>query len=927
MKLKTFSIVVVLFFAGYNLFAQNTFVPDDYFEMALIALGYDSGELNDSVTTDNINSITSLNVHERNISDLTGIEDFIALEYLSCVNNKITKIDISNNVNLEFFDCTLNQLTDLDVSKNLKLYYLYCGENQLKTIDLTQNGALKRFSCYKNKITSINLDSNQELERLICQYNEIEVIDVSKNTKLIEIDCQGNKLRKLNLRNGNNYYMDIDARVNPDLFCIQVDNPILSEVYSGWRKDEKASYSDDCTNFVIEMTYVPDDNFEQALIDFGYDSGPLDDSVLTVNIKTITILKVSDKQIASLEGIQDFISLEALIFDDNNLTNINISNNTELTYITCYNNSLSVLDVSNNPKIKFLECGKNDISNLDLTALGGLISLHCGGNSISNLDLRNNTLLQFLTCGGNLLTELDVSNNILLGDLLCSGNQLQSLIIGNNSNIYRISCYDNEIEDLDISNCPVLRDFDCHQNNLKSLNIKNGNNHNMTSSECCDKMFAYDNPNLFCIEADNPCGYEKWQVDEHASFSVDCSKLNYDVQTACDSFTWIDGNVYTSSNNTATTTIASSGCDSIVTLDLTILHSTSTVDVQSACNSYKWINGKTYTESNNIATYTLINAAGCDSIITLDLTILKSKGRDVKTACNSYKWIDGKTYTESNNSATYTLVNSAGCDSVVSLDLIILKSTGVDIQTACDSFTWIDGKTYTESNNSATHTLVNAAGCDSIVTLDLTILKSTTGVDIQTACDSYEWIDGETYAESNNSATHRLVNAAGCDSIVTLNLTFIKINTSLALNDSAIISAQDGANYQWLDCDNGRKVINGANTQNFDILKSGNYAIEITLMGCIDTTDCFNISLVGISEAKFENVKVYPNPNNGIVNIHFGGLLNPVIRVLTLEGKLVYEQEKINSNEFQFKLDVESGVYFIEIYSQQEKSVYKLVKK
>ncbi|MBK6285915.1 MAG: hypothetical protein IPF54_27415 [Draconibacterium sp.] len=99
-----------------------------------------------------------------------------------------------------------------------------------------------------------------------------------------------------------------------------------------------------------------------------------------------------------------------------------------------------------------------------------------------------------------------------------------------------------------------------------------------------------------------------------------------------------------------------------------------------------------------------------------DLTILKSASRDIQTACDSYKWIDGKTYTESNNSATHTLLNSAGCDSIITLDLTILNSsTGTDIQTICDSFTWIDGKTYTESNNSATHTLLNSAGCDSIV--------------------------------------------------------------------------------------------------------------------------------------------------------------------------------------------------------------------
>ena len=63
------------------------------------------------------------------------------------------------------------------------------------------------------------------------------------------------------------------------------------------------------------------------------------------------------------------------------------------------------------------------------------------------------------------------------------------------------------------------------------------------------------------------------------------------------------------------------------------------------------------------------------------------------------------------------------------------------------------GTTYTSSNNSATVVLSNAAGCDSTVTLDLTITNSNTGTDVITSCDSYTWIDGNTYTSSNNSAT------------------------------------------------------------------------------------------------------------------------------------------------------------------------------
>ena len=65
------------------------------------------------------------------------------------------------------------------------------------------------------------------------------------------------------------------------------------------------------------------------------------------------------------------------------------------------------------------------------------------------------------------------------------------------------------------------------------------------------------------------------------------------------------------------------------------------------------------------------------------------------------------------------------------------ETSGTDNQIACDNYTWIDGVTYTTSNNTATFTLTNVAGCDSLVTLNLTINNSNSGVDNQIACDSF----------------------------------------------------------------------------------------------------------------------------------------------------------------------------------------------
>ena len=296
--------------------------------------------------------------------------------------------------------------------------------------------------------------------------------------------------------------------------------------------------------------------------------------------------------------------------------------------------------------------------------------------------------------------------------------------------------------------------------------------------------------------------------------TIDNSLTGTDTQNACDSYTWIDGVTYTSSNSSATILLtASGGCDSLVTLDLTIGNSNTGTDTQTACDSYTWVDGNTYTVSNNSATWILTNAAGCDSTVTLDLTITNSNsGTDTQTACGLFTWIDGNTYTASNNSATWILTNASGCDSTVTLDLTITNSnTGTDTQIACGSYTWIDGITYTASNNSATFNIPGGAanGCDSLVALDLTISNSVNGTDTQTACGSYTWIDGNTYTASNNTATFNIPGGAanGCDSLVTLDLT---ISNAVNGTDTQIACGS----YTWID---GNTYTNSNNTATFNI--------------------------------------------------------------------------------------------------------------
>ena len=104
---------------------------------------------------------------------------------------------------------------------------------------------------------------------------------------------------------------------------------------------------------------------------------------------------------------------------------------TNLTELSCYYNQLTSLDVSNNTQLDFL---------------------HCGLNQLTLLDLSNNTLLDRLNCHSNQLTALDVSNNTRLLELRCSGNQLTSLDVSNNTQLVRLDCWYNQLTALDVSN-------------------------------------------------------------------------------------------------------------------------------------------------------------------------------------------------------------------------------------------------------------------------------------------------------------------------------------------------------------------------------------------------------------------------------------------------------------------------------------------
>ena len=231
--------------------AEYTYVPDDQFEKALIDLNYDTGVLDDFVPTANINTVNSLHVNSKGIKDLTGIENFTALQSLYCMNNQIKKINVKNNTNLITLVCATNQISDLSTF-NSSLQVLNINENGLSTIDVSGYTNLRSLYVAGNAISNIDLSSNTTLQDFRCHSNNnLTTLDLSANTALTKINCQFNPaLKSLNMKNGNNtnVTMFISAST-PLLECIQVDDAAYST--TTWtNRDNANNFSEDCAAYL-----------------------------------------------------------------------------------------------------------------------------------------------------------------------------------------------------------------------------------------------------------------------------------------------------------------------------------------------------------------------------------------------------------------------------------------------------------------------------------------------------------------------------------------------------------------------------------------------------------------------------------------------------------------------------------------------------
>ena len=365
-------------------------IPNANFKAKLIALGIDT---NNDGQIQNVEAlaVTELDVSNSNISSLTGILSFLNLTNLTCSNNQIATLNVSNLNNLSQLRCNNNFITALNVG-GTNLYRLDCSYNQLSSLNFSGLTSVLYIDCNNNNLTSINLGTLPYLDGLNCSNNQLTSLNL---TSLAYISyyfvCSYNLLTTLT------------APLTGAVYC---ENNQLTSLILHPNNAEV-----NCANNLLTS------------LDFSNRSNGFS---LDCSNNQLTNLNLSGSTIAKVNCSNNF--LNAL-----DLTNVMIDWNDPTSGFDCSFNQISEFTFDNT-KIDRFKCNNNLLSMLDLSNIIITKEFNCSNNQLTNINFGDNSKMPTVNVSNNLLTSIDITNCFFITGLNCSNNLLTTIFAKNGRN-------------------------------------------------------------------------------------------------------------------------------------------------------------------------------------------------------------------------------------------------------------------------------------------------------------------------------------------------------------------------------------------------------------------------------------------------------------------------------------------------------------
>ncbi|PCJ66667.1 MAG: hypothetical protein COA58_04200 [Bacteroidetes bacterium] len=397
------------------------------------------------------------------------------------------------------------------------------------------------------------------------------------------------------------------------------------------------------------------------------------------------------------------------------------------------------------------------------------------------------------------------------------------------------------------------------------------------------------------------------------------------IESVCDSFISPTGKVIRSTGIYYDFLPNAIGCDSIILMDITVVNDSSFIDT-ATCDSYVSNWGLTYSQSG---TYfkSFTSSLGCDSIVQLNLDILPESYSSLNLlTCDSVQNVSMTKWLKPGDNIFDTISNVAGCDSIITVGVTSSASTSVITAAECLSFVSPSGKEIT-SSGTFLDTVVNYALCDSIITIHLTIHNPSSSSFDLVGCDSIILPTSGNLVKSSGTYYDTLVNSQSCDSFITMNVTINVVNSTVEVADYWLKAESPTGTYQWLYCDKAFRPVQGETSAKFDYDSSGSYSVEVSDNGCVDTSNCYNLTGLGVNNAFFSRQLILmPNPSKGHLTIKTESqLMNGPITIYDAKGQKVFEDMIQNRASYTLKENWNPGIYLIDLRSDDNRYIGRMI--
>ncbi|CAL2104301.1 conserved protein of unknown function precursor containing a type A C-terminal secretion signal [Tenacibaculum sp. 190130A14a] len=969
MKLKLLSILLLLL--SNLVVGQQTYVPDDNFENYLethdadgntVSIG-DASSMGNGIANDNyviianIENVTSLNVSNKGISNISGIEAFQSLQFLNVDGNSISTIDLSANLELLEFSAISNDLVNLSLIANTKLERVDVSDNDLITFDFRNgnNGIIKTFRAIANyQLFCITVDNIALSSLVLWNVDAHTSFDENCGVSTIPDDNFEAFLEANGMGNGvanDNYVYTVRIK---EVISLDVSNQNIGSL-EGIAAFQKLEVLNCAQNDITSL----DISQNLSLKELTTESNPITSLDLTANTNLLKV-DLDDNELTSLDFrngnnalIQTFsaranYNLLCITVDDSSLSSLalwtvdsgtSFNEDCDWTYVPDDNfenylethdangNTVSVGDASsmgngiaNDDYVttnRIADVEELDIDNLGITDLTGiegftaLKKLDCQDNTMTSLNLSYNLALEELNCYRMGLQSIDITKNVNLKIVQVFRNELTSIDISNNTALTRIDAFQNQLTSIDISHNIDLESISCARNQIASLDVSNNTK--------LKKLTCYDN-NLTSLDVTNLPILEDLDCVENNLTSLDLSQNPelLELQVYENNLTSLDV-----SNNVKLIELYAES-NSITSLDVS--KNVALVDLSIAYNQLTYLNIKNGNNTNlDHRDFDIRNNPGL-TCVSVDDTSYAETTFTRKDAQTEYKLFCTQTYVPDDNFEAYLETHNSvggvvpvgditsmgngianddyvGTEQIKNILYLNISNQGITDFTGLEGFTALKtlqayGNTVSSlditANTNLTEITCSDMGLTSINLSNLTKL-------------------GRAWLGNNNLSTIDLSSNTNLNylNVDRNNFTAIDISSNLMLSDFRIreneltaLNTSSNTNLTRLYCgDNALTTLDVSNNALLQTLSCGeNQLTTIDVSTLVNLTDLFiedtpTLTSLDVSQnVNLEDIGV--NGNTSLTALDVSGLTK-LIEVYTY-GSQVSELDFSNSPDFEY---------------------------